>query len=129
MLCGTVMVVSVSDPAVQMKRLMARDDHLTEEDAKNRVMSQGDVREKARRCRERGEGRGVVVNNDEGLEELKTEIARAMQKVQGNSPRWWGWLLLLCPPAGVFAAYWTWIRNKRINKEWNERELARKAKL
>jgi dephospho-CoA kinase len=41
-LCGTIMVVAVKDAAVQMQRLRARDEHLTEEDAKkeiDRVMS------------------------------------------------------------------------------------------
>merc|ERR1712093_845732 len=32
-LCGTVMVVAVRDPEIQMKRLMDRDSHLTREDA------------------------------------------------------------------------------------------------
>ncbi|TVY39242.1 Dephospho-CoA kinase, partial [Lachnellula subtilissima] len=40
-LCGIVMVVAVSDPKIQMQRLMDRDSHLTEEDAQNRVRSQG----------------------------------------------------------------------------------------
>ncbi|KAK4149210.1 dephospho-CoA kinase, partial [Chaetomidium leptoderma] len=47
--CGTVLVVAVRDPAVQMERLRKRDPHLSVEDAENRVRSQGDVREKARR--------------------------------------------------------------------------------
>ena len=61
--CGTILVVGVSDPAIQIQRLRDRDSHLTEEDARNRVMSQGDVREKAERCLRRGPGNGVVVWN------------------------------------------------------------------
>jgi dephospho-CoA kinase len=52
--CGTTLVVAVTDPAVQMKRLRERDPHLTAEDAENRVRSQGDVRVKARRSQARG---------------------------------------------------------------------------
>ncbi len=57
--CGAVMVVGVREPKVQMERLMARDAHLSEEDAENRVRSQGDVRDKARRAGG-GRGRGGV---------------------------------------------------------------------
>ena len=46
LLCGTVIVVAVKDPAEQMQRLRARDPHLSAEDAENRVRSQGDVRGK-----------------------------------------------------------------------------------
>ncbi|KAK4953979.1 Dephospho-CoA kinase cab5 [Elasticomyces elasticus] len=70
-MCGTIMVVAVKDPAIQMQRLRARDAHLTEEDAKNRVAAQWDVRDKAERCLRRGEGAGVVVWNDGEKEELK----------------------------------------------------------
>jgi dephospho-CoA kinase len=35
--CGTILVVGVSDPAIQIQRLRDRDSHLTEEDARNRV--------------------------------------------------------------------------------------------
>jgi dephospho-CoA kinase len=128
-LCGTVMVVAVTDPKIQMQRLRERDAHLTEEDAKNRVLSQGDVREKARRCESRGEGKGVVVLNDSGKEELKKEIDSVMEKIRGTSPRWWAWLLLLCPPLAGLAGIWTYWRNLKINGRWKEEELRAKAKL
>lgn len=128
-LCGTVMVVAVRDPEVQMRRLMERDGHLTREDAEDRVGSQGDVREKARRCEARGEGRGVVVWNDGGKKELRGEIEKVMEVVRGSSPRWWAWLLLLCPPLGGLIGVWTYWRNTVINKRWTEQELQAKAKL
>jgi dephospho-CoA kinase len=121
-LCGTVMVVAVSDPEIQMKRLRERDTHLTEEDARNRVLSQGDVREKARRCEARGEGRGVVVWNDGGREELKQEVESCMKVIQASSPQWWVWLLLLVPPLAGLVGLWTYWRNLRINKAWREGE-------
>lgn len=128
-ICGTVMVVAVSDPKVQMKRLRERDPHLTEEDAQNRVKSQGDVREKARRCESRGKGKGVVVWNDGGKEELRGELERVMKVVKASSPRWWAWLLLLCPPLAGLAGMWSYWRGLVINRRWKEQELRAKAKL
>lgn len=128
-LCGAVLVVAVTDPAIQMQRLRARDAHLTAEDAENRVRSQGDVREKARRCEARGPGRGVVVWNDGDKEGLKQDLGKVMERVRGGSPRWWAWLLLLCPPLAGLAGVWTYLRNQRINKDWKEAELRAKAKL
>ncbi len=128
-LCGTVMVVAVRDPEIQMRRLRERDTFLTAEDAENRVKSQGDVREKARRAEARGEGRGVVVWNDGDKEALKRELEKALSEISRSSPRWWAWLLLLCPPLAGLAGAWTYIRNQGINKRWQEGELQAKAKL
>ncbi|KAK4189586.1 dephospho-CoA kinase-domain-containing protein [Podospora australis] len=124
--CGTVMVVAVRDPEVQMQRLMKRDAHLSREDAENRVKSQGDVREKARRAEERG---GVVVWNDGDREELEREIKRVMGEVESSSPGWWGWLLWLCPPAAVVVAGWRYWGNLRVNRAWEEKEGRERAKL
>jgi dephospho-CoA kinase len=128
-ICGTVMVVGVTDPVIQMQRLRDRDPHLSEEDAMNRVNSQGDVRDKARRCEARGEGWGVVVWNDGGKEELKAGLDKAMIDIRRKSPKWWGWLLLLCPPLAGLAGLWTCYRNSVINKRWKEQELRERAKL
>lgn len=128
-LCGTVMVVAVRDPVIQMKRLRERDPHLTEEDAENRVKSQGDVRDKAKRAQARGPGQGVVVWNDSGKDELRREIDRVMSEVSRQSPRWWAWLLLLCPPLAGLAGTWSYYRGQAINKSWKEHELQAKAKL
>ncbi len=149
-LCGVVVVVSVSEPGIQMERLMKRDSHLTEVDARNRVLSQGDVREKARRClarngdgssssiqtdvetegkKEVGGPRGYVLYNDTDIPALKAQIFDVMSRVQASSPKWWAWLLLLCPPLGGWAGMWTWLRNKKINESWKKGELEAKAKL
>jgi dephospho-CoA kinase len=128
-MCGVVMVVAVREPEVQMKRLMDRDPHLTREDAQNRVLSQTDVRLKARRCEARGKGKGVVVWNDTSKEELKAEIDNAIQEIQKRSPSWWNWFLLLNPPLAVLSGAWTFWQNVQINKRWNEQELKEKAKL
>jgi dephospho-CoA kinase len=128
-LCGTVLVVAVREPVVQVARLRARDPHLSPEEARDRVLSQGDVREKARRCETRGSRRGVVVWNDGNREELRREVERAMKLIRRGTPRWWAWLLLLLPPLAVLAGVWTYYQNTLINKRWKEEEAKAKAKL
>ena len=130
-LCGIVLVVAVTDPAIQMKRLRDIDLHLSAEDAENRVRSQGDVRDKARRAEfmEKEEGRGVVVWNDAGKEELRTQLDKVMASVKGRSPRWWAWLLLLVPPLGGLIGVWNYWRGTVVSRKWNEKELKERAKL
>lgn len=128
-LSGVVMVVAVRDPEVQMQRLMERDPHLSREDAQNRVLSQTDVRFKAKRCEARGKGKGVVLWNDGTKEQLKAEIDAAIQDIRAGSPPWWNWACLFCPPLGVAAGAWIYWQNVNINKRWREMELKEKAKL
>ena len=56
--CSVVIMVAVSDPAVQMQRLRERDKNLSEEEARSRVASQMGVGEKVGRTRARGGGGG-----------------------------------------------------------------------
>jgi len=128
-LCGAVVVVAVRDPATQMARLRARDPHLSADDAAARVASQADVRDKARRCEARGPGRGAVVWNDAGREELAAELRRAVEPLLQQSPAWWSWALLLCPPLGVVVGAWTFWRNTRLNRTWEEAERRERANL
>lgn len=123
------MVVSVTDPNIQIQRLRARDAHLSLEDAQNRVSSQRDVREKARQALARGKGRGVVVLNDGDKEDLEREIARVMGEVEKASPRWWALLCLACPPVGAVAAMWTVWNNWRAQVAWAEHMEREKARL
>ena len=98
------------------------------EDAENRVRSQGDVREKARRAEFKGRGRGAVVWNDKGLEELGGEVRRVMGELKGGRPDWWGVLLWLCAPVGLAVAGWEWWGNLKGEREWMgvvERERAK----
>jgi dephospho-CoA kinase len=128
--CGSVVVVAVSDPETQLARLRARDPHLTEEDARRRVISQGDVREKATRAETRGKGRGAVVWNDGDREDLKREVDKVVKELlgegvtRGYSPRWWAWLLWGCPPLAAAVAAWEYNKNQKANKDW-ERERAK----
>ena len=128
-MCGTIMVVAVHDPKVQMERLRARDAHLTEEDARNRIAAQWDVRDKAEKCLSRGERAGVVVWNDGGKEDLKREVDRVMAVVRRGSPSWWAWMLLLCPPLAAMSGSWSYVRSWWIKRQWERRKQKEKAKL
>ncbi|CBF73775.1 putative dephospho-CoA kinase [Aspergillus nidulans FGSC A4] len=131
LICGTVVVVGVSDPNVQMARLRARDAHLSAEDAENRVKSQGDVKGKVEKAEFRGteSARGVIVWNDGDKEELEREVRKAVATIQGRSPRWWAWWLLLAPPLGVGVAAWNLAVNYGIRRRWERKEAGEKAKL
>ncbi|KAI9850828.1 MAG: hypothetical protein M1838_004981 [Thelocarpon superellum] len=128
-ICGTVMVVAVQDPEIQMRRLRARDRHLTEEDARNRVASQGDVREKARRAEARGRGNGIVVWNDGDPEKLRAELDKAMHEIRSYSPDWWSWLLLLLPPLAAIFALESFVRSGLAKGRWQEERQLERAKL
>ncbi|KAF1346266.1 dephospho-CoA kinase [Delphinella strobiligena] len=128
-LCGTIMVVAVKDAEVQMQRLRDRDAHLTAEDARNRVASQWDVRDKAERALRRGEKSGVVVWNDGNKDDLKREVDRVMKVVQKGSPRWWAWLLLLCPPLAVASSAWDYVWGWWVKRNWEQEKQRQKAKL
>ena len=129
--CSTCIVVSVSDPRVQTQRLRDRDPHLSEEDADNRVKSQVDVREKAKRAEIKGADRGFVLYNDGKKEELEIQLRDVMTKIRSSSPRWWGWMLLLCPPLMMSVTSWellvSWLKRRKAQHERGE-ELP-KAKL
>ncbi|CAK7565298.1 MAG: Dephospho-CoA kinase cab5 [Sporothrix epigloea] len=133
-LCGSVLVVAVRDPEVQMARLRARDPHLTAEDAANRVHSQGDVRDKARRAEARKESKttkidGIVLWNDGDKAVLEEQVAAAMAQIRAASPRWWHNLLLVCPPLGLAIAAYAYWQNVQINRRWFAREERRKANI
>lgn len=130
-ICGTVIVVGVQDPEVQMARLRARDPHLSAEDAENRVRSQGDVKGKVEKAEFRGTGsaRGVIVWNDGDKKDLEREVQKAVQTISATSPRWWAWALLLAPPLGVGAAAWNMAVNFMTQKSWEKKEKEDKAKL
>lgn len=121
--------MAVTDPKVQIARLRARDTHLTEETAVQRIRSQRDIREKVQQAEARGAGRGVVVYNDSDKEALAREIAKAMEKIKSGSPQWWAYLCLAFPPVGVTAAVWNIWRNWTLQKQWAERMKREKAKL
>ena len=128
--CGTVVVVAVSDPVIQMQRLRERDPHLSPEDAENRVKSQGDVREKAKRVETRSaNGRGFVVWNDGGKEDLKKKLERVVEGCRVVSPGWWGWMMLLMPPVAGTLGTWSILMAWVERRKWQAGQEREKAKL
>lgn len=130
MFVSTVVVVGVSDPAIQMQRLQDRDKHLSEEDTKNRVASQTDVRVKAKRAEERnkwGKGMGYVLWNDTDKGDLKIQIDDVMRQIRTQSPGWWSTVLRFVPPLAITLAALEVFRGWRIKKAQGK-ELP-KAKL
>jgi dephospho-CoA kinase len=127
--CGSIIVVGVSDPAIQIQRLRARDSHLTEEDARNRVMSQGDIREKAKRCERRGKGWGVVVWNDGDKEDLEKQVHKVMSEVRTESPWWWGTAFWICPPLAAVWGLYSWWKMRGVQLSWEEEKHREKARL
>lgn len=127
-LCGCVIVVAVQDPEIQMKRLTERDSHLSAEDAQNRVLSQVDVREKARRAEMKGP-RGFVIWNDGDKKHLQSEVRRVTEKIRSRHPRWWSWLLFLVPPLGALSAAYQVLRSWMDMKKWLQTRRNEKAKL
>lgn len=119
MFVSTVVVVAVSDPKIQMERLRARDPHLSEEDARNRVASQTDVREKATRAEDRnghGRGRGFVLYNDTNKGDLKVQVDDVVRRIREDSPKWWSVVLQICPPLMVAVASLEVYRGWKIKK-------------
>ncbi|KAE8149610.1 dephospho-CoA kinase [Aspergillus avenaceus] len=123
-ICGTVVVVGVHDPSVQMSRLRARDPHLSAEEAENRVKSQGGVMGKVEKALFRGGTRGVVVWNDGDKGVLGGEVERAVERIRGSSPRWWG-VLLWVTPLGVAVGVWNFMVNFWMRKRWDSTHRAR----
>jgi dephospho-CoA kinase len=126
LICGAVVVVAVTDPDVQIRRLLERDDGngLTREDAQNRIVSQGDVRLKAERCTELGPDRGIVLWNDGAKDDLKQSVNEAVGHLRASNPTWWSWLLLGCPPLAVVAGTWAVCKNWAANQKWQAQEKA-----
>lgn len=72
--CSTSVVVACS-PELEFTRLRARDAHLTEEDARQRIASQMDLDVKRSKA-------GLVIENDGTLEELKARVDEVVEKVK-----------------------------------------------
>ncbi|MCJ1394485.1 hypothetical protein MMC18_007363 [Xylographa bjoerkii] len=120
--CGVVVVVGVREPRIQMQRLRARDPHLSEKEAGERVHSQGHVEGKVGRARERGAGWGEVVWNDGGKGELAESVATVMRGLERGSPRWWAWVLLGAPWLAVGVGAWCVVKGWWARRRWERRE-------
>ncbi|PFH60908.1 hypothetical protein XA68_10106 [Ophiocordyceps unilateralis] len=124
--CAVTIVVAVADADTQMRRLMARDAHLSREDAEHRVRSQADVRLKAKRCAARGHSRGLVLWNDGSKQELAASLHKDMVALRRQHPDWWSWLLLACPPLALVVAAWRIWQNVCMDRQWEAAQTKEK---
>lgn len=103
--CSSTLVVSC-DGEKQLQRLLARDSHLSEEDAKKRIASQFPIEQKEEKAT-------YVIKNETTLEDLYAKVDDLIAKVRPNSivnyAEWLG------PPVatGVLALAIFWFNNSK----------------
>lgn len=126
--CGVVVVVGVRDGEVQLQRLLARDQALggtmTEEEARHRVASQGNVEGKVERVGVRGKGWGDVVWNDGDKNELRAEVNRVMASIRSRSPAWWETVMWALPPLALGMAAWGMYWGTAAKRKYDTKEQA-----
>lgn len=117
LLCGGVIVVGVSDPEVQIKRLLLRDKEsggtMTPEDAERRVKSQMSIADKVKRVEESWNGRrkGYVVWNDGTKEELATQISEIIAKFKKGRGAFYTGYGIAFPVWTAIRAFMIWVGN------------------
>lgn len=83
--CSQTVAVSCPED-LEFKRLMARDSHLTEQDARNRIGSQMDLAVKREKANH-------VIDNSGSLEELYEQIDKLVEKIRPSVVSTWAsWL-------------------------------------
>ncbi|KAI4171616.1 MAG: hypothetical protein LQ343_004094 [Gyalolechia ehrenbergii] len=127
--CPVVLMIAAS-PEIQLSRLRARDPHLSEKEARDRVASQSAVGGKVARTEARGVGRGFVVWNDGTREELAGEVGRVMREVERGRRGVWRWVFWVGWPVAVVWGMWEVWRGWSGRREWEkgERDREREGK-
>lgn len=121
-----VILMVAASPSIQMQRLRLRDAHLSEEEASDRVASQGGVVEKVERTEARGRGRGYVIWNDGSKAELRQKLDGLMKEVERGRKGAWRLIFLLLWPLAMLWAGWEIARGWFGRRRW-EREKALEA--
>ena len=104
--CGISVVVATTED-IQLERLLRRDAHLSEEDARGRIASQWNISEKRKLA-------DVVIENDSTKEELERRIDEVVKRYFVRSG-FWTWILRI-PPMGLFFAFLIFIRRRMMRK-------------
>lgn len=97
-ICGKTITLSCTEE-LQIKRLLARNPELTEQDAANRIASQMSNQERNYRA-------DVVIDNNGGLGDLGKAVASVVKEIRPSTPMW---LLDLFPPIGFLSAVYTFL--------------------
>ncbi|KAI6246749.1 hypothetical protein HI914_05096 [Erysiphe necator] len=127
LLCGAVLLVTVRDVNVQMRRLQNRDIHLSSADAEARIQSQADLSAKVRKCLNRGKENGMIIYNDSDIQELNREVERVISQIKRSHPQWWTYLLWIFPPFACCVGFWHLGRSWLLNRQWKLQEDHTKA--
>lgn len=104
--CGISVVVATGEE-VQLQRLLERDNHLSEQDARGRIASQWGISEKRKLA-------DMVIENESTREELEKRVDQVVQKYFVRS-RLWTWMLRI-PPVGLLFALFIFIRRRLTRK-------------
>lgn len=127
---SVVVMVAVSAPEVQMRRLRERDRGLSLQEAEDRVGSQMGVGEKVGRTRARGGRRGKVVLNDGDRGVLEREVGRVIGEVRGEGGgRAWEWWLMGSPYGVAGVSAWEVYLGWRARRGWEEERRRERARL
>jgi len=119
---GYVVLIAAS-PGIQMQRLRARDPHLSEREARDRVESQMGMGEKVGRTEARGEGGGKVVWNEGGRGELEGRLGGCVEGLRGGRGEAWRWWLWGSPLGVLGVGGWVVWRGWRARVGWRRRGL------
>jgi dephospho-CoA kinase len=110
--CGVTAVVA-TEPEIQLQRLLARDSHLSDDDARGRIASQWDIKEKQNLA-------DVVIENNSTREVLDENVARVVRECFWRSGlRTW---LLRIPLIGLAFAFMEFLRRWSQRKTGKTRE-------
>lgn len=104
--CGINVVVATREE-IQLQRLLKRDPHLSEVDARGRVGSQWRIDEKRKLA-------DVIIENDSTREDLERRVGEVVEQYFRRS-RVWTWVLRF-PPVGFLFALLIFIRRRLTRK-------------
>lgn len=115
LMCGTCVVVDC-DSAVQLNRLLSRDAHLSESDAKKRMESQLPMSVKR-------EMADIVITNDGSLDDLKGQVERV---IRDTKPSWVaGTLQWVVPPLAIGSGFLSVLRRWYIKRQVRNQNRAK----
>ena len=61
-------------------------------------------------------------NHDNSLAHLRADVGAMVRQLERQSPRWWAWTLLACPPLALLVAAWSCVRSYRARRRWERDE-------
>lgn len=119
---GYVILIAAA-PSTQLSRLRARDPHLSEGEAGDRIASQMGMGEKLGRTKARGEGMGTVVWNEGGREELEGMLGGTVEGLRRRGGWAWRWWLWGSPVGVIGVGSWVVWRGWMARRGWEGRRV------